>query len=320
MSRWLITGAAGMLGRELTDALLRQGEIVTGMSRADLDVTDEAAVSAAVTRSHPDVVVNCAGWTAVDAAETSEDAALAVNGRGPAHLAVACAATGARLVQLSTNYVFSGTVLTNTGLTNTGLTNTVLTNTGLASTGRQPYGEPDPPAPGTAYGRTKLAGERAALSLHPGGAYVVRTAWLYGAHGPNFVATMTRLAAQQPTVDVVDDQHGQPTWAADVARVIIALALSGADPGIYHATSAGQTTWYGLAREVFRLAGANPGRVRPVTSDSYRRPAPRPAWSVLSHGGLAAAGVTPIGDWRAALSRAWPTMTREPADLASPVV
>jgi dTDP-4-dehydrorhamnose reductase len=149
---------------------------------------------------------------------------------------------------------------------------------------------------------------------------VVRTAWLYGAHGPNFVATMTRLAAQQPTVDVVDDQHGQPTWAADVARVIIALALSGADPGIYHATSAGQTTWYGLAREVFRLAGANPGRVRPVTSDSYRRPAPRPAWSVLSHGGLAAAGVTPIGDWRAALSRAWPTMTREPADLASPVV
>ena len=143
-------------------------------------------------------------------------------------------------MQVSTDYVFAG------------------------DAGR-PYAEDDVPAPRTAYGRTKLAGERAVLNRLPGSGYVVRTAWLYGAHGPSFVRTMIKLADQQPTVDVVDDQHGQPTWTVDVARQIIALAHSTAAPGIYHATSSGQTTWFRLAREIFGLLGADPSRVRPVT-------------------------------------------------------
>ena len=136
--------------------------------------------------------------------------------------------------------------------------------------------------------------------------YVVRTAWLYGAHGPNFVRTMIELERRRPAVDVVDDQHGQPSWTVDVAGQIIALVRSGAAGGIYHATSSGETTWFGLAREVFRLLGADPDRVRATTSDAYPRPAARPSYSVLGHDGWAKAGLEPIGDWRQALRRAFP--------------
>jgi dTDP-4-dehydrorhamnose reductase len=173
---------------------------------------------------------------------------------------------------------------------------------------RRPYAEDDRPAPRTAYGRTKLAGEQAVLGLLPETGYVVRTAWLYGAHGPNFVHAMTRLAAGQPFVDVVADQRGQPTWTADVADQIIALVSSDARPGIYHATSSGDTTRLGLAQEVFRLLGADPSRVRPTSSGACPRPAPRPSYSVLGHGRHALAGLEPIGDWRASLQRAFPAL------------
>ena len=190
------------------------------------------------------------------------------------------------MVQVSTDYVFAGDV--------------------VASDLGRPYAEDDGPAPRTAYGRTKLAGERAVLDRLPGSGYIVRTAWLYGAHGGNFVRTMIKLEDQRPTVDVVDDQHGQPTWTADVASQIIALIHAGAPAGIYHATSSGQTTWFGLAREIFGLLGADPARVRPVPSSTLTRPAPRPAYSVLGHGAWARLGVPPIGDWRTALHRAFP--------------
>jgi dTDP-4-dehydrorhamnose reductase len=217
----------------------------------------------------------------VDDAEAHEEEALAINGGGPANLATACAAAGhTRLVQLSTDYVFTGT-------------------------SQQPYGEDDIPAPRSAYGRTKLAGERAVLDYLPEAGYVVRTAWLYGAHGPSFVRTMIALEGQRPVVDVVDDQYGQPTWTADVAGQIVALMHAGARPGIYHATSSGQTTWFGLAREIFQLLGADPARVRPVSSSAFARPAPRPAYSVLGHDAWAQAGIPPIGDWRTALERAF---------------
>jgi len=281
MTRWLITGAGGMLGTDLAAALASRGEPVTGMDRASLDVTDAAAVTDAVARCRPDVVVNCAAWTAVDDAEASEEQALAVNSGGAANLAAACAGLGTRMIQVSTDYVFAG-------------------NAG------RPYAEDDVPAPSTAYGRTKLAGERAVLSRLPGAGYVVRTAWLYGAHGPNFVRTMIRLEGQRPTVDVVDDQLGQPTWTADVARQVIALVHSAAAPGVYHATSSGQTTWYGLACEVFTLLGADPSRVRPIPSSALPRPAPRPAYSVLGHDSWAGPGIPPIGEWRTALHRAFP--------------
>ena len=283
MTRWLVTGAGGMLGTDMVTALTTRGEPVTGLDRAGLDVTDASAVTDAIADGRPDVVVNCAAWTAVDDAEASEERALAVNAGGAANLAAACAGRGARLVQVSTDYVFAG------------------------DAGR-PYAETDVPAPRTAYGRTKLAGERAVLERLPGSAYVVRTAWLYGAHGPSFVGTMIKLEEGRPTVDVVDDQHGQPTWTADVAGQIIALVQSAAAPGIYHATSSGQTTWFGLAREIFGLLGADPARVRPQPSSALSRPAPRPAYSVLGHGAWAAPRVAPIGQWRPALRRALPDL------------
>ena len=258
MTRWLVSGAGGMLGTDLVAALAARGEPVTGLDRAGLDVTDAAAVTETITRARPDVVVNCAAWTAVDDAEASEEQALAVNGGGAANLAVACAALGARLVQVSTDYVFAGDAA-------------------------RPYAEDGDRAPRTAYGRTKLAGEQAVLARLPGSAYIVRTAWLYGAHGPNFIRTMIKLEAQRPTVDVVDDQHGQPTWTVDVAQQIIALA-----------------------REIFGLLGADLSRVRPVPSSTLSRPAPRPAYSVLGHGAWARPGIPPIGEWRASLHRAFP--------------
>ncbi len=283
MSRWLVLGAGGMLGRDLLAAIEGAGHDVAGLARADLDITDQAAVEAGVAAAKPDVVVNCAAWTAVDDAESHEDEALRVNGTGTAHVAQACAAAGARLVQVSTDYVFTGDA-------------------------GQPYAEDDPTGPRTAYGRTKLAGEVAVRTLHPEAGYVLRTAWLYGAHGPNFVATMIRLERDRPAVDVVDDQRGQPTWTADVAAKIVELGGSQAPPGIYHATSSGETTWYELTREIFGLLGADTGRVRPTTTSAFPRPAPRPAYSVLGHGGWAGTGIEPIGDWRQSLRKALPSL------------
>ncbi|MFI0351464.1 dTDP-4-dehydrorhamnose reductase [Actinomadura sp. 9N407] len=273
---WLITGAGGMLGTDL--AVRLDGAVA--LTRSDLDLRDPVAVREVIERHRPATVVNCAGWTAVDGAETDEDAALAVNGTAVGGLADACADTGATLVQISTDYVFDGR-------------------------GVRPYAEDAPTSPVNAYGRTKLAGEQAAAKA---GGYVVRTAWLYGAYGPNFVQTMMRLAAERDTVSVVDDQFGQPTWTGDLADQIVALARSGAPHGVYHGTSAGRTTWYGLAREIFTLLGLDPGRVRPVSSAAFPRPAPRPAYSVLGHDRWAAAGLSPIRDWRDALRAAWPAL------------
>ncbi|HEY9523739.1 MAG TPA: sugar nucleotide-binding protein, partial [Thermopolyspora sp.] len=163
-----------------------------------------------------------------------------------------------------------------------------------------PYAAEHPPSPRSAYGRTKLAGEWAVRALCAD-SWVVRTAWLYGAGGPNFVTTMLRLAEERETLDVVDDQHGQPTWTRDLADLIVRMVAADAPAGIYHGTSSGETTWHGLARAVFEARGLDPERVRPTTTDTFPRPAPRPAYSVLSHATLEAAGVIPIRDWRAAL-------------------
>jgi dTDP-4-dehydrorhamnose reductase len=291
VTRWLVTGAGGMLGRDLVSLLTARGAEVTGLTRDELDITDTAAVPAGLQSAKPDVVVNCAAWTAVDDAESHEDAALAVNGHAVAGLAAACADLGAVLVQVSTDYVFDGAA-------------------------SSPYSEGGVPAPRTAYGRTKLAGERAVLATIPAAGYVVRTAWLYGAHGPNFVRTMIRLARSGACPAVVDDQRGQPTWSADVARQIHALITSDAPTGVYHATSSGETTRFGLAKEVFALFNAAafaasktaPPAPVPTTSAAYQRPAPRPAYSVLGHDAWTAAGIPPIGHWRDALERAYPAL------------
>jgi dTDP-4-dehydrorhamnose reductase len=278
--RWLVTGAAGMLGRDLVPVLSEHGS-VTAADRAALDLTDPGVVGATV--AEHDVVVNTAGWTDVDGAETAEEEATEVNGHAVASLAVACAAAGVRLIQLSTDYVFPGTATA-------------------------PYAEDAPTSPVNAYGRSKLVGELAVQRILPETGYIVRTAWLYSAHGSNFVTTMLRLAAERETVDVVDDQHGQPTWTRELARQLAALgeaAVRGAaPPGVYHGTAAGQTTWYGLARAVFEAAGHDPSRVRPTSSLAYRRPAPRPAYSVLGHDRWALAGIPPQPPWRTQLTAA----------------
>jgi dTDP-4-dehydrorhamnose reductase len=267
--RWLVTGSAGMLGQDLVARLRGGGHDVTAADRASLDVTDAGGVDAVV--AGHDVVVNCAAWTAVDDAETREADAFRINAVGAGLLARAAAGHGARVVQISTDYVFDG-----------------------AAT--EPYAERAALAPRSAYGRTKAAGEwavRAESDDH----LVVRTAWLYGAGGPCFPRTIARVAAERGGLDVVDDQVGQPTWTADLADFVVRLVEGGAPSGTYHGTSAGRTSWRGFAQAVVAAAGMDPAIVRPTTSDLFVRPAPRPAFSVLGHDAARAAGVDPIGDW-----------------------
>jgi len=273
--RILIAGAAGMLGQDLQKALA--GREVTALSRADLDVTDRDAVLAAV--AGHDVVLNASAYTKVDDAETHEDDAYAINALGTENLAVAAARNGARFVTVSTDYVFDGHAT-------------------------EPYAEDTPRDPINAYGRTKAAGEELALAAHPSGAFVVRTAWLYGADGPNFAKTMVKLAGSHETVSVVDDQLGQPTWTGDLAARIVELVGSDAPAGIYHGTNSGQATWFEFARAVFAEAGLDPERVTPTDSSTFVRPAARPSYSVLGHDAWAAAGLAPLRPWREALSDA----------------
>jgi dTDP-4-dehydrorhamnose reductase len=275
--RWLVTGAHGQLGTHLVAQLAAAGagDEVIALGRADLDVTDAAAVDAAVRAASPDVVVNAAAYTAVDAAETDEELAFQVNATAVEYLGQAAERVGARLVQVSTDYVFSG----------------------LAE---RPYEPTDPTGPPSAYGRSKLAGERAAQAH---GGQVVRTAWVYGGPGANFVDTMLRLAAERPTVDVVSDQIGSPTYVADLAAGLIELGRSGIAPRVLHYANAGQASWYDLARAVFAGAGHDPERVRAVDSAQFVRPAPRPSWSVLSSDAWTASGLTAPPSWTDALSR-----------------
>jgi dTDP-4-dehydrorhamnose reductase len=272
MTRYLITGATGMLGQDLQQALA--GRDVTALSRAELDITDQAAVTAAV--AGHDVVINAAAYTKVDDAESHEDDAFAVNARGPEVLATAAVAAGAKLVQVSTDYVFDGN-------------------------GTAPYAEDEPTDPIGAYGRTKAAGEAAVRAIAPDSSYIVRTAWLYGAGGPNFAKTMIRLANSHDTVSVVTDQVGQPTWTGDLARQIVALLDADAPAGVYHGTNGGQGSWLDFTKAIYAEVGLDPERVLPTDSSAFVRPAPRPAYSVLGHVGWQRAGLAPMRDWRDAL-------------------
>ncbi len=284
MTKILVTGARGQLGTQLTRRAV-EGLDIRGVTSRELDITDADAVRDAVQPGT--VVLNCAAYTAVDAAETDEPAATAGNATGPAILAQACAAVGARLVHVSTDYVFDGTA-------------------------SEPYEVDAPTGPRTAYGRTKLAGERAVLAADPS-AVVVRTAWVYTGAGSDFVATMLRLERERETVAVVADQIGSPTYSADLADALLELAARPDVSGrVVHATNAGRASWYDLARAVFAGIGADPGRVRPCTSEQFPRPAHRPAYSVLSPAAWAAAGLTPLRPWTDALDVALASLS--PAD------
>jgi dTDP-4-dehydrorhamnose reductase len=269
--RWLVTGSSGMLGTDLVDTLRSHGRDVTAATRDTVDLLDLDAVTDLV--ADHDVVVNCAAWTAVDDAEEHEDQALTLNALVPDVLARAASACEAWVVHVSTDYVFDGTA-------------------------RTPYPETAEPRPATAYGRTKAAGEEAVRTALPDRHLVLRTAWLYGAHGDCFPRTIARLARERGAVEVVADQVGQPTWTRDVADLALRLVEGGVPAGTYHATSSGECSWFDFAQAVVAAAGLPPEVVTPTTSDRFPRPAPRPAYSVLGHEALAREAVAAIGQWQ----------------------
>jgi dTDP-4-dehydrorhamnose reductase len=284
----LIPGGNGQLGRELAT----RAPVVRAPGSAELDVTNAGAVveavktlaASAADEGHSPVVINASAYTAVDAAETDAARAFAVNADGPRLLAAACAAANVPLIHMSTDYVFTGDT-------------------------DRPYETDDPVRPRTVYGTTKAAGEDAVLGSGAR-AWVVRTAWVYGAYGPNFVKTMARLAGQRDTLSVVDDQRGCPTWTGDLATGLLALAeqvASGDGPSsrILHCTGAGETTWFDFAQAIFAELGLDPDRVKPCATEEFPRPAPRPAYSVLSDRAWLEAGLPAMRPWREALTVAF---------------
>ena len=265
-----MTGARGMLAADVIEALRAVGatELVL-TDRDELDILDANAVALAVAEC--DLIINCAAFTAVDAAEDQEELAHAVNATGPEILARVAAAAGARMVHISTDYVFAGDAT-------------------------EPYVENAPMTPTGAYGRTKAAGEDA-VRASGADALILRTAYLYGRGGPCFPKTIAKVGRERGALSVVDDQIGQPTWTRDVAAFMVRLLEADAPAGTYHATSAGQCSWYDFAKEIVASAGLG-DIVTPTDSSAYQRPAPRPAWSVLGHGASEALGIEGIGDWR----------------------
>ncbi len=293
----LVTGAGGQLGREL--ALRLAPDEAVCLPRAALDLTDAPAVQATLARLRPRVVINAAAYTAVDRAEAEPDRAFAANRDAPATLARACAGIGAALLHVSTDYVFNGE-------------------------SRRPWREDDATAPINVYGASKLAGEQAvqdALPRH----LIVRTAWLFGAHGPNFVRTALRLARERGALRVVSDQTGSPTWAGHLAETLIALArrIAAGEAlafGVYHHAGAPAVSWHGFAEAIVHAAVTQgllpaPVPVTPITTDEFPTPARRPAWSMLDGARMAATfGLAPP-DWRGGLDQtlaAWRASEREP--------
>ncbi len=276
--RILIAGSAGMLGHDAQLAAERSGHDLVLGDLPELDITDAAAVRTFVAGQPVEGIVNCAAWTDVDGAESHREQAYAVNAEGAGNLARAAAAIEIPMLHISTDYVFDG-------------------RAPVDAEGRErAYVESDPTGPSSVYGQSKLAGERQVLAASPRHA-VVRTAWLYGVHGRNFVDTMLRLAGERDAVQVVDDQIGSPTWSGHLAPAVLGLLERGVS-GLVHHTGAGAISWNGFAREIFRQA-ERPCRVEAISSAQMARPAPRPAWSVLES---ERADVLPMPDWREGLA------------------
>jgi dTDP-4-dehydrorhamnose reductase len=281
--RIVITGAGGQVGKVLTAEAIRQGRDVLALTSSQWDITDRQLAGQIVQPG--DVVINCAAYTNVDAAESDQARAYAVNAAGPEYIAQACAAAGARLVHISTDYVFSGD---------------------FGDGAPRPYELSDETRPLSVYGQTKLSGEQAVLAALPQ-AVVVRTAWVYtGGSGKDFVATMRRLAAGDRVIEVVDDQIGSPTYVADLVPALLEVADGRvhARMGVVHAANGGEVTRFRQARAVFEAVGADPERVLPVGSDHNPRPARRPPYSALSGRQSQDAGLSPLRPWRTALDAA----------------
>ena len=274
---WLVVGASGQLGRCMTELLEENGSNYVAMGHHHLDIRDAVAVEKVIEDLKPTIVLNAAAWTAVDDAEEHEADALRVNARGPANLALSSSSIGARLIHISTDYVFDGQANT-------------------------PYSVNSPTEPMNAYGRTKLAGEKAVLESGDRNNCVVRTAWLYSEHGKNFAKTMTFRALRGEPVRVVNDQLGQPTSAHGVAQLIWSISQLEKMPPISHGTNAGQATWFQFAQEIYSQLGADPALVSPVDASVFPTVAKRPAYSVLDHADFASWGLQPMQNWKNGLT------------------
>jgi dTDP-4-dehydrorhamnose reductase len=270
----VVTGAAGQLGQDVLFELERKNHQAFGVDRQQLDITNEEDVLAFISKVKPDVILHCAAYTNVDAAEENEDAAYQVNAAGTENLAKAAKLNGSKVMYISTDYVFDGTA-------------------------NEPYEVDEPTQPLGAYGRTKLAGEQL-LQKHLDEFFIVRTAWVFGVYGNNFVKTMIRLGKERGEVGVVHDQVGSPTYTVDLAKFMVEL-METDKYGIYHATNSGVCSWYEFAVEIFKQANMNV-TVNPLTSDQFPRPAARPKYSVLSKKMIEQQGLKPLRDWKEALA------------------
>lgn len=278
-----VIGCNGQLGRDLVEEASARGHIVTGLDLPAIDLSDPDSIENALDRNRPDMVINTAAYTAVDACETHSREAFLVNETGVANLARCAASHDVPLVHISTDYVFDGTAAT-------------------------PYREDAPPAPASVYGRSKRAGEDALIAIWEKH-WIVRIAWLYGKHGTNFVKSILRAAlhagADGTPLRVVNDQYGSPTWTMSVCNQILCLAQHGAY-GLYHATAQGYCTWYDFAREIIDCAGISV-QLLPCTTAQFPRPAPRPAWSVLENRRLGEQGIDCMPEWKEGFHQFWNT-------------
>ena len=281
---WLVVGASGQLGKSVSKVLGGRGIDFIELNRDQGSISNQVFVNKIVNKICPKVIINCSAWTDVDGAESNEVGARLVNADAVGYLAEAARHCGAIFAHVSTDYVFSGA-------------------------GNEPWEENGLKQPLSAYGRTKAMGEDLLFTTPGESSYIFRTAWLYSAYGKNFAKTMVRLALKDSAeVNVVTDQVGQPTFAGDLANQMVDSVVQRIPFGIYHGTNSGQTSWFEFAREIFRLVDTDAGRVKPVTSEAFPRPAKRPAYSVLGHDKWKDSGVEEMRDWKLALSEAMPTI------------
>ena len=284
---WLITGGSGQLGIAVSQELDKHGIAFDAWSSKDLDITQSTIVSEAIEKLSPTVIINCAAWTDVDGAESQESKAAQVNATGAQNVAIAARNCGAKLVQISTDYVFSGQ-------------------------NNYPQRVSSVKFPGTAYGRTKAEGEDRILNHYSKNSYILRTAWLYSPWRKNFAKIMINLALNENSeVFVVNDQVGQPTSSSDLAKQIVKLIELNVPVGIYHGTNSGSATWFEFARTLFELSGADVSRVIPVNSSKFPRPAKRPSFSVLDHFEWTKTPIAEMRNWKEALDESFPKILDE---------
>ena len=287
-SPWLILGGTGQLGRELQDYLVEQKIIHLAPKKNELDLISEIDVLGYIKDTKPFLIINCAAWTDVDLAEAKESDALQINGYAVEYLARSAKKFNSKFVHISTDYIFSGN-------------------------GEKPWSENDQSDPKTAYGRTKKYAEYAIHSVYPENSLIFRTAWLYSKYGENFVKSILAKATYtKEDLFIVNDQIGQPTLASDLAKQIVLSINHKLQPGVYHGTNSGQASWYDFALEVFTLTGQDQSRIKPISSSMLKRPATRPAYSVLGHEAWLKSGVPEMRNWKLALQSFLTEISKDP--------